>query len=91
MRSFAACQSQEGTSGVSKDLRNYAKNTKTRLVVGFLVLVFLVGDGLIYLLYGKEAGIFGLVCLLGALIPVLLIVIFLVIADRVVKKNQQDS
>ena len=73
---------------MSRNLRDYARNTKTRLVVGFLALVFLVGDGLIFLLYGKEAGIFGLVCLLGALIPVLLIFIFLVIADRVVKKNQ---
>ena len=81
-------QSQEEISGVSRNLRDYARNTKTRLVVGFLALVFLVGDGLIFLLYGKEAGIFGLVCLLGALIPVLLIFIFLVIADRVVKKNQ---
>jgi len=75
-------------SEVSRDLREYVKNTRTRLVVGFLALVFLVGDGLIFLFYGKEAGIFGLVCLLGALIPVLLVVIFLIIAERVVKKNQ---
>lgn len=73
---------------MSRDLREYTKNTKTRLVIGFLALIFLVGDGLIFLFYGKEAGILGLVCTLGALIPVLLIVIFLVIADRVVKKNQ---
>ena len=73
---------------MSRDLREYSKNTKTRLVIGSLALVFLVGDGLILLFYGKEAGMFGLVCLLGALIPVLLVVIFLVIADKVVKKNR---
>ena len=73
---------------MSRDLREYTKNTKTRLVIGFLALIFLVGDGLILLFYGKEAGIFGLVCMLGALIPVLLVIIFLVIADKVVKKNQ---
>ena len=82
------CLYLEGTSGVSRDLREYTKNTKTRLVIGFLALIFLVGDGLILLFYGKEAGIFGLVCMLGALIPVLLVIIFLVIADKVVKKNQ---
>ncbi len=72
---------------MSRDLREYTKNTKIRLVIGSLALVFLVGDGLILLFYGKEAGIFGLVCMLGALIPVLLVIIFLVIADKVVKKN----
>ena len=82
------CLYLEGISGVSRDLREYTKNTKTRLVIGFLALVFLVGDGLILLFYGKEAGIFGLVCMLGALVPVLLVIIFLVIADKVVKKNQ---
>jgi len=72
---------------VSRDLREYSKNTKTRLVIGFLALIFLVGNGLILLFYGKEAGIFGLICMLGALIPVLLVITFLVIADKVVKKN----
>ena len=73
---------------MSRDLRKYTKNTNVRLVIGFLALVFLVGDGLIFLFYGREAGIFGLVCLLGALVPVLLTIIFLAIAERVVKKNQ---
>lgn len=73
---------------MSRDLREYTKDTNARLVIGFLALIFLVGDGLIFLFYGKEAGIFGLVCTLGALIPVLLVVIFLMIVDRVVKKNQ---
>jgi len=79
---------REGIFRVSRDLREYTKNTKTRLLIGFLALIFLVGDGLILLFYGKEAGIFGLVCMIGALIPVLLVIIFLVIADKVVKKNQ---
>ena len=73
---------------MSRNLREYAKNTKTRLVIGFLALVFLVGDGLIFLFYGKEAGVFGLVCLVGALMPVLLVILFLAIADKVVQKNK---
>ncbi len=79
---------REGISRVGRDLREYTKNTKARLLIGFIALIFLVGDGLILLFYGKEAGIFGLVCMLGALVPVLLVIIFLVIADKVVKKNQ---
>ncbi len=73
---------------MSRDLREYTKNTKVRLVIGFLALVFLVGGGLIFLFYGNEAGILGLVCMFGALVPVLLIIIFLLIVDRVVKKNK---
>jgi hypothetical protein len=73
---------------VVRDLREYTKKTQTRLVAGFLLLVFLVGDGLIFLFYGKEAGLLGLVCILAALLPVLIVVFFLWIADRVVKRNQ---
>ena len=73
---------------MTRDLREYTKKTRTRLVLGFLILVFLVGDGLIFLFYGKESGLFGFVCILGALVPVLLVFIFLEIAERIVNKNQ---
>ncbi len=79
---------QEEITRVTRDLREYTKKTRTRLVVGFLILVFLVGDGLIFLFYGKESGLFGVVCTLGALIPVLLIIIFLGIADKVVRNKK---
>ena len=39
---------------MTNDLRKYTKDTRTRLVIGFLLMVFLVGDGLIFLFYGKE-------------------------------------
>ena len=73
---------------MGKDLREYARQTRTRLILGFLILVFLVGDGLIFVLYGREAGVFGLICIGGALIPVLFIALFLWIAERVVKSQQ---
>jgi hypothetical protein len=72
---------------VSKDLRHYTKQTQTHLIIGFLLLVFLVGDGLIFYFYGREAGLLGLICITAALIPVFLIVIFLWIADQVVKSR----
>jgi hypothetical protein len=58
-----------------------------RLIAGFLLLVFLVGDGLIFLLYGRGAGLAGLICLLGALLPIFLVVFFLWLADRIVKNQ----
>ena len=73
---------------MSRDLRQYTKQTETRLVIGFLVLVFLVGDGLIFYFYGTGAGLMGLICLAGLLVPVLLVVFFLWIAEKVVKRNE---
>jgi len=73
---------------VSRDLRKYTSSTQTRLVLGFLLLVFLVGDGLIFIFYGRGAGLAGLICLLGVLLPVLLVVLFLRIAERLVKKER---
>lgn len=73
---------------MSKDLREYAKSTQTRLIAGFLLLAFILGDGLIFLLYGKGAGLAGLICLMGAMLPILLIVFFLWIADRIVEDRE---
>lgn len=69
---------------MSKDLRKYAQSTQVRLIAGFLLLVFLVGDGLIFIFYGRGAGLAGLICLLGAMLPIVLVVFFLWIADRIV-------
>jgi hypothetical protein len=57
--------------------------------LGFLLLVFLVGDGLIFLIYGVGAGLSGLICLLAALFPVALVVFFLWVADRIVKNQEK--
>ena len=74
-----------------RDLREYTRNTQTRLTIGFLALAFLVGVGLIYLFYGKEAALLGLACMVGGLLPVGLIVIFLGITDRMVKNRAKSE
>jgi len=74
---------------MSRDIRQYMKQTETRLILGFLLLVFLIGDGLIFYFYGTGAGIAGLICLAGMMVPVFLIVLFLWIAERVVTSNQE--
>ena len=72
---------------MSRDLRKYARSTQARLIAGFLLLVFIVGDGLIFIIYGIGAGLAGLICLLSALFPVTLVVFFLWFADRIVDKQ----
>ena len=72
---------------MSKDLRKYAKQTNTRLIIGGILLLIIVGGGLIYLIYGGGAAITGLLCIFTGLIPILLIIIVLAIIDWIVKKN----
>ena len=40
---------------MSRDLRKYGRQTNIRLVAGALLLLFVIGDGLIYLIYGSGA------------------------------------
>ena len=56
-----------------KDLREYAKQTHIRLAFGAFVLLFVVGVALIWVFYGERAAGMGLVCLMAALFPVILI------------------
>lgn len=71
---------------MSQDMRKYAKQTKIQLIVGGLLLFFVVGLGLIAVIYGLEAALLGLICLLGALIPIGAITILLGGLDLLLKK-----
>jgi hypothetical protein len=60
---------------MKRDLREYAKQTNVRLAVGAFLLLFVLGVGLIWLVYGGGAASFGFFCLLAGLSPVALILI----------------
>ncbi|HEX9332556.1 MAG TPA: hypothetical protein VF896_11750 [Anaerolineales bacterium] len=63
-----------------RDLREYSKQTNIRLALGAFLLLFIVGVGLIWFIYGGNAAGMALTCLLAALFPVILILsIFLAI------------
>ena len=71
---------------MSRDLRKYASQTNLRLIIGGLVLLFVVGDSLIYLFYGKGAALLGLFCLLGGMVPVLLTVLVLALLNWITRR-----
>jgi hypothetical protein len=73
---------------MGRDLRQYARQTNFRLIVGFTLLIFLVGDGLIYWFYGRGAAIMGLLCLVGVSLPLVLILIALWIIDWIAKQGK---
>jgi uncharacterized SAM-binding protein YcdF (DUF218 family) len=72
---------------MSRDLRQYAKQTNIRLIIGFVLLLFLIGDGLILYFYGKGAAIMGIICIIAALLPVVLIILALWMIDWIARRN----
>lgn len=70
---------------MTRDLRDYARKTNVRLGVGAVLLLFVVGLGLIYLIYGPQAASFGLFCLLAGLTPVVLILVIFFFIDRIMR------
>jgi hypothetical protein len=75
---------------MGRDLRQYARQTNVRLVIGFILLLLVVGDGLIYLFYGRGAAIMGLICILGGLAPMILILLVLWFIDWIVRAKNPD-
>ena len=74
-----------------RDLRRYARQTNIRLLIGFILLLVIVGDGLIYVFYGRGAALMGLACLGFGLAPLALIFLILFMMEWLVRRfNQHD-
>ncbi len=75
---------------MTRDLRQYARQTNVRLAVGALLLLFIIGDGLIYYFYGKGAAILGLFCILGGLAPVVLVILAVALLDWLARLRDRE-
>ena len=71
---------------MSKDLRKYSRETGVRLALGAFILLFVVGVGLIWVIYGEGAAGMGFVCLTAALFPIILILAIFVAIEWVLKR-----
>jgi uncharacterized SAM-binding protein YcdF (DUF218 family) len=76
---------------MNRDLRKYARQTNIRLFLGFLLLLLLVGDGLIYVIYGPQAAVLGVVCILAGLAPLVLIWAVLMLLEFIVRRSKEDN
>jgi hypothetical protein len=76
---------------MSRDLRQYSRQTNVRLIIGFIILLFIVGDGLIYWFYGQGAALFGLVCIMAGLVPIGLSWLAIVFIGWLTKKLGGDE
>ncbi len=68
------------------NLRKYQSQTRTRLIVAFVILLFTLGLGLIWLIYGRESAMLGFLCLLGMGLPVGLVALVMLALDKINKK-----
>ena len=69
------------------DLRRYAKETDKRMLVSFFLLLLIVGDGLIWIFYGRSAAILGFICILAGLFPLVLTGLALWWMDWLIKRQ----
>ncbi len=75
---------------MSRDLRRYSRQTNVQLIIGFFLILFIIGEGLIYWLYGKNAALMGLLCIGAALTPLILIALFFVVVQWILRRADQD-
>ena len=75
---------------MTRDLRKYAEDTSIQLGVGAFLLLFIIGDGLIYFIYGKSAAMMGLLCLLAGVAPILIIALFMILLNLIVKRANRE-
>jgi hypothetical protein len=70
---------------MARDLRKYARQTNVRLSICFAIIIFLIGDGLIYYFYGQGAAIMGALCILLGLVPLILVFLIFLAMDLVIR------
>ncbi|MEN8240315.1 MAG: hypothetical protein ABFS17_00205 [Chloroflexota bacterium] len=73
-----------------RDLREYARKTNLRLAVGFFLVLLIIGDGLIYWLYGPSAAVSGLICIFAGMVPLIFIALVMLLLDVIVKKANDE-
>lgn len=65
---------------------SYSKKVKREMMVGFFIILFTLGLGLIWFIYGRNAMLFGLLCLAGVLVPALAIILLMKLIDYFLKR-----
>jgi hypothetical protein len=76
---------------MGRDLRKYHRQTNYQLIAGALILLFIVGGGLVYLIWGYSTAISTLLCMGAALIPAGLIISIFWIMDWIVKRARKNE
>ena len=71
-----------------RDLRKYARQTNIRMLVGFSIILVVVGIGLIYVFWGREAALMGLGCIFVGFTLLVTLFIILLGMEWLVSRNR---
>jgi Mn2+/Fe2+ NRAMP family transporter len=74
-----------------RDLREFSRQTRRRLIVAGLILFLLAGTVLVALTYGTPAAGGAVAFFLLALVPVALVGLILALIQWIVRRNEEDS
>ena len=73
------------------DTRKYKNQTNLQLIIGGILILFIIGGGLIFLIYGQNAGSMAIICLVAGMVPLLSIFLFLRLIEWIAKKSNDRS
>lgn len=73
------------------NVRKYASQTTTRLIIGGILILFIIGDGLIFVIYGPYAAGLGLLCLGAGMVPIIAVIFVIWLMDWIVKRAHKDT
>jgi hypothetical protein len=73
-----------------RDLSKYARQTDVQLIIGFSLLLIVVGLGLIFFIWGAGAAVAGLICVGAALLPVLAVLGAIWIIDLLARRARGE-
>ncbi|MCE1255302.1 MAG: hypothetical protein LWX83_17360 [Anaerolineae bacterium] len=72
------------------DPNKYARNTNLQLIIGGILILFIVGEGLIFFLLGPSAAVMGLLCIGAGFIPIVVIYLVFLLIDWIVKNARKE-
>ena len=77
---------------MKQDLRKYSQQTIKRMVIWGILFIFIIGNLMIYIIYGQQAILTGITCMLSGLLPLGAIYLVFLALDYFLKKyNQRQS
>jgi threonine/homoserine/homoserine lactone efflux protein len=77
---------------MKRDLRKYSQQTIIRMVIWGILLIFIIGNLMIYIFFGQPAFLTGITCMLAGLLPLGAIYLVFLGLDYFLKKyNQKQS
>jgi|GEM_PF-962491 len=74
---------------MKQDLRKYSQQTIKRMVIWGILFILIIGNLMIYIIYGQQAMLTGVTCMLSGLLPLGAIYLVFLALDLFLKKYHQ--